>query len=94
MLNHRHLSLKVYQNLIHHLNLLNQYNDQLKTEVAKNVKHIQEMQNRLVLGMADMVENRDNSTGGHIKRTSKIVEILVSTIRENNELKYKLLQHL
>lgn len=66
--------------------LLTQYNDDLKREVAKNVKHIEEMQNRLVLGMADMVENRDNSTGGHIKRTSKIVEILVSAIKEENEL--------
>ena len=55
--------------------LLTQYNDDLKREVAKNVKHIEEMQNSLVLGMADMVENRDNSTGGHIKRTSKILRL-------------------
>ena len=67
--------------------LLTQYNDDLKREVAKNVKHIEEMQNSLVLGMADMVENRDNSTGGHIKRTSKIVEILVSVIKEDNDLR-------
>lgn len=33
-----------------------------------------------------MVENRDNSTGGHIKRTSEVVEILIQTIKENNLL--------
>ena len=29
----------------------------------------------MILGMADMVENRDNSTGGHIKRTSEVIKI-------------------
>ena len=35
------------------------------------------MQDQMVLGMATMVEGRDNSTGGHIKRTSKVVELIV-----------------
>ena len=35
------------------------------------------LQDKLVLGMATMVEGRDNSTGGHIKRTSDIVRLLV-----------------
>ena len=35
------------------------------------------LQDKLVLGMATMVEGRDNSTGGHIKRTSDIVRFLV-----------------
>lgn len=29
----------------------------------------------MVLGMATMVESRDNSTGGHIKRTSAVIDI-------------------
>lgn len=37
-----------------------------------HIKHIQEM---MVIGMATMVESRDLSTGGHIKRTSTIVRI-------------------
>ena len=36
-----------------------------------------EMQDKLVFGMATMVEGRDNSTGGHIRRTSKVVELIV-----------------
>lgn len=44
------------------------------------------MHNQLILGMATMVESRDNSTGGHIKRTSEGVRILVSEIQKDNEL--------
>lgn len=39
-----------------------------------------------MLGMADIVENRDGNTGGHIKRTSHVVELLIDTILENNML--------
>ena len=39
------------------------------------------MHNNLILGMATMVESRDNSTGGHIKRTSAGVRILVEEMR-------------
>jgi len=35
------------------------------------------LQDKLILGMATMVEGRDSSTGGHIKRTSDIVRFLV-----------------
>ncbi len=37
-------------------------------------------QDNLVLSMAMMVEGRDNSTGGHIKRTSDVVKILLDEI--------------
>ena len=45
-----------------------------------------DMQDKLVLGMATMVEGRDNSTGGHIKRTSKIVELIVDEMIRDNTL--------
>ena len=32
------------------------------------------MHERLILGMATMVESRDNSTGGHIRRTSDVIK--------------------
>ena len=61
-----------------YITLVNHYNVQLETEVKEKTKHILEMQDDLVLGMATMVESRDNSTGGHIRRTSKGVRMLVS----------------
>ena len=64
--------------------LLSEYNDKLMNEVEEKTAHIQNMQSKILLGMADMLENRDGNTGGHIKRTSDVVEILVNTIKEHN----------
>ena len=41
------------------------------------VKRERSTQDQMVFGMATMVEGRDNSTGGHIKRTSKVVELII-----------------
>jgi putative two-component system response regulator len=56
------------------------YNADLKAEVAAKTAHIVEMHNNLILSMATMVESRDNSTGGHIRRTSELVRLLVEEI--------------
>ena len=50
-----------------------------------------DMQNKLVLGMATMVEGRDNSTGGHIRRTSKVVELIVNELKkdENSSINHQ-----
>ena len=66
-----------------YISLLNGYNDKLRDEVAKKTLHIVEMHDNLILGMATMVESRDNSTGGHIKRTSEIVNILIKEIQKD-----------
>ncbi len=67
-----------------HIKLIKTYNSQLEEEVRKKTAHVQEMQNKLVLGMATMVEGRDNSTGGHIKRTSDCIKFLVEAMKEDN----------
>lgn len=41
------------------------------------------LQRKLVLGMATMVESRDNSTGGHIKRTSEVVKFIVEEMMKD-----------
>lgn len=53
------------------------YNTMLENEVAEKTKHIIEMHDKLVMSMATLVESRDNSTGGHIRRTSDAVRILI-----------------
>ena len=55
----------------------------LNTLVEDKTRHIVEMHNQLILGMATMVESRDNSTGGHIRRTSKGVEILIEKLKKD-----------
>ncbi len=69
-----------------YISLLDNFNIELQNEVAKKTADIVKMHDQLVLGMATMVESRDNSTGGHIKRTSDVVKILVDQIMKNNEL--------
>ena len=54
-------------------------------------KREKDMQNKLVFGMATMVEGRDNSTGGHIRRTSTIVAFIVEEM--NKDLSYHLENH-
>ena len=54
---------------------IEEYNASLEKEVAEKTEHILHMKDMMVLGMADMVESRDNNTGGHIKRTSAVIKI-------------------
>ena len=61
-----------------YIRLLNNYNTELESEVAAKSAHIEEMHDNLILSMATMVESRDNSTGGHIRRTSEGVRILLA----------------
>lgn len=58
-----------------YLNTIKNYNWDLKKEVAAKTADISHIKDMLVLGMAAMVESRDNSTGGHIKRTSAVIDI-------------------
>jgi len=67
-----------------YMKLLSNYNDQLSEEVAEKTENIVAMHNRLLLGMATMVESRDNSTGGHIRRTSDVIRILIDEIKKDS----------
>ena len=66
-----------------YMKLLTNYNDQLSEEVKEKTANIVQMHNRLILGMATMVESRDNSTGGHIRRTSDVVKVLIDEIKKD-----------
>ncbi len=71
---------------IRYIRLLNNLNKILETEVEKKTERIVEMHDNLVLSMASMVESRDNSTGGHIRRTSDCIKILIEEIKKDNKL--------
>lgn len=43
------------------------------------------MQSHIITTMADIIENRDESTGGHIKRTAKYVEILAKELQKHDK---------
>lgn len=67
-----------------YVNLMSNYNEQLKKDVEAETKHVREVQDKMILGMANMIENRDNSTGGHIKRTSKCISILADELKRRD----------
>lgn len=69
-----------------YIQLLDTFNEDLRLEVEKKTKHIIDMHDNLIMSLAMMVESRDNSTGGHIKRTSEGVRILVDEINKEGEL--------
>lgn len=56
--------------------------ESLKREVEKQAKRAKSMQMSTILGMAAMIESRDNSTGGHINRTSECVALFVNRLRQ------------
>ena len=66
-----------------YIQLINTFNSQLQAEVAQKTAHIVEMHDNLIMSMATMVESRDNSTGGHIRRTSQGVKLLVDEMKKD-----------
>ena len=62
------------------------YNEELKKEVAAKTQRIVDLHDKFIVGMATMVESRDNSTGGHIRRTSEVVRFLIEEILKDNTL--------
>lgn len=47
-------------------------------------RQVQKMQHNIILTMADIVENRDENTGEHIRRTADYVEIIARTMQKQN----------
>lgn len=68
------------------MDIVTSYNERLNEEVEEKTRNILEMQRKLVTGMANMIENRDNNTGGHVKRTSDIIRIIIDEIKAEGHL--------
>ncbi|MCM1569720.1 MAG: HD domain-containing protein [Roseburia sp.] len=68
-----------------YINMIENYNSNLEQEVEDKIAHISNIKDMMVLGMASMVENRDSSTGGHIRRTAEVVAIFARKLMERAE---------
>ncbi|MBQ9517706.1 MAG: amino acid permease [Eubacterium sp.] len=64
---------------------MKKYETALKNDVEIKNQHIADLQQNFVVGMLAMIESRDNSTGGHIKRTSNVVKILVEEMQKDGD---------
>lgn len=67
-----------------YISMIENYNKNLESEVAGKTHKIREIRDKTVLGMAQMVESRDLSTGGHIKRTSSVVSVFSKELLKEN----------
>ena len=61
--------------------------NEMSSSIEEKTQKIYQIQNSIITGMATMVESRDNSTGGHIKRTSECVKLFISEIKKYDEFK-------
>jgi len=64
------------------IGLIEKFNERLSEVVEEKTASILDIQNSVVLGMANLVENRDNNTGGHVKRTSDVIKLLVEEAKK------------
>jgi putative two-component system response regulator len=62
---------------------LKNFNDNLQKMVEAKTQDIQDLQNSLLKTIAELVECRDDITGGHIERTQRGVEILLEEIERS-----------
>jgi len=53
-------------------------------QLQQKTVQLQNLQNAIIFSFADMVENRDQGTGGHVERTAVYIKILTDTMAENN----------
>jgi len=73
--------------------LLNRIRKHLSNEevIQKRTEQLQRMQNSIISVLADMVENRDIRTNGHIERTSIYLKILIEEMIKRGVYKEELL---
>lgn len=68
-------------------NMIKNYNELLEKQVDEKTKQVKDIEEDIILSMASIVENRDNNTGGHIKRTSDVVKIFINELRKDPAFK-------
>jgi putative two-component system response regulator len=62
---------------------LKNFNDNLQKMVDEKTKTVLELQDAILKTVADLVESRDDITGGHIERTRRGVGLLVEGLRDH-----------
>ncbi len=63
---------------------LSHYNEDLQEMVQEKTKIIKELQYAIVYTLADLVEMRDNSTGGHVLRTQSYFQLILDYLAEKD----------
>ena len=75
--------------------LIRERTEQLHQKTAsleKKTQELEKLQNGMVFVMSDLVESRDEGTGGHIERTAILMRVLADSMIENDVYKEELLK--
>jgi len=56
----------------------------MKALIQENKAAVGDLQNRLLRTVIELVERRDEVSGGHVERTRKYVEVLLDVLIKNN----------
>lgn len=67
--------------LAHYQKNLEQIVAEQTRQLEERARRISEMQDSVILGMANLIENRDNSTGRHVKNTQAYVKMIVERLQ-------------
>jgi putative two-component system response regulator len=59
-------------------------------QLHQKTVQLENLQNAIIFGFADLVESRDENTGGHVERTSIYVKLLADALWERNVYKEEL----
>lgn len=51
-------------------------------DVQKKTQELAQMQNALIIVLADIVESRDENTGAHVRKTARYTEIILNSLRK------------
>ncbi len=72
---------EILENRVKHALEILDYRRKLEREKTRKIETIQR---EVIMSIANLIENRDGTTGQHVKRTSRYVTQLVTLIREKN----------
>ena len=65
---------------------INTFNKDLSHLIGETTRQVTDMHDSIIKGMAIMVESRDNSTGGHILRTSDCIQIFAEELLKHRNI--------
>ncbi len=70
-----------------HMKFMENYQSLLEDEVTRKTNVLKSIQEQIIRSLAEIIDSRDHVTGGHVKRTSHYVNIIVDNLRNGSEFK-------
>ncbi|MCH5252454.1 MAG: response regulator [Lachnospiraceae bacterium] len=70
--------------LEHYRNNLERMVEEQAEKITENMRLISQMQDSVIVGMANLIESRDGSTGKHVKNTQMYVKMIADELHKRN----------